>query len=314
MKVSLKILVRFLAAAVAAIGLLSLALFTVSVGRVGTAAVQLESGFAPHLLQALQNSILPGWIFAILFALFSALHHLKRNPLSILPAGIAAWGVLFGLLSMPVWMADDAGFQTSIRLRPVPGYLYQDTRSSFVFGSIQGVTVREVFRHDGSLPGWQRYPEGIIDPAENIVLLQGHEFPLADAHTARWSLYTVPAELTGLIADLQHYNNLLRHESWLLRVLLTGVATAVFLSLWTLVRLTRWPLLNALLMVSVVRAVLWVISAANRPVVQEFSGIVLGEVEHWLLPTVLMAVMAAVLLAWGALLAPFATWNEEVRG
>lgn len=317
MKTSLKIFARFLAACAFGTGIIALVIFTVSVGRIGAGIVNEESRLWLHMLHAFSLSLLPGWILGVLLTLFSALHALHKSPLPLLPVAVGAAGVLFLFLSLSIPLYQRVRDENvHIRLRPMPGNVYQTGEQTLIFGKVQGISIGDIlYRSKGNAsPSWRYISEGIIDPLQNEILLSGQDqFDLDAVKTARWALFSTPSVLSGLQRDLNGVvTYLLQAEVWV-RAILSVLLSVVFFSLWTLVRLTRWPLLNAMLLFTCVRILLFLAGFLVVPETQTYIEVVLGRTEIWVVPVIFLSFLATVLIGWGMLLSPFATWSEEVK-
>jgi hypothetical protein len=95
--------------------------------------------------------------------------------------------------------------------------------------------------------------------------------------------------------------------------LLPIIAFGVFLfSCWTVARLTRWPLFNAVLVFLCVRGVLWLLHSLYF---EELGGLLMsaiGSSQTDLVAAGIVAFVAGVLLVALFLLPPLTTWKREL--
>lgn len=112
------------------------------------------------------------------------------------------------------------------------------------------------------------------------------------------------------------YAGLLSHKEepvWLR--LSVAVALGLFLtSLWTVARMTRWPLLNISLMVVVIRVILWFFGIVREYEFQQIvSGFVDDRVLVWIPPAAAVLIGTLFLLV-GAAMGPYDAWYRDVYG
>lgn len=306
-------IIQFFAAVCVGTAVSVLLLFMVSLGRVGSDPGAF--GYGSYALLAVQHSIIPGWLFAVVITLFSALHHLRHGAAALLLYFLVGWAVLFGGLS-----AGNA-IQKSLkepdlmrRLHPRAGMLYQSGERAFVAGDISGYTVQNMFLYDRQsvAPRWHTISQSLIDPYENSVRIpSAPPLLLENADAGRWSLYHPPALIAGVLRDAVKTAELFYADSRLIRVLLSFAAAAALFSLWTLARLTRWPLLNSVLVFAALRFFAWAGYLVQLDDFQQVMEIVFGASQSWLGISLVFAVVAIILTAIGLLLPPFHSWDQE---
>lgn len=320
MKLFYTLLVRFIIAVLAATALLALIFFMVTVGRVGLDTVRSESMVGLYALHSIYRGVLPAVILGALYVLFCALHLLERTPLPLVPVCACAAVLLYAIATAGSLLPyNDFELGRLHVLRPESGMVYRASgvgNRALIPGNVDGLILENVVLHSpgSQSPEWQKFSQLLMDPADNSVVIPGDaDFPLYAAPTAKWSLFRPPRQLQALADELSDIQIALFHSGWLARGVIAVVMSIFLFSVWVLVRLTRWPLINAIVVMGAVRMVMWCSSIILQAESAAFMEIVLGSVQPWLLSTLVYGVAAGVLLIGGVLQSPFRTWSEEVR-
>ena len=158
------------------------------------------------------------------------------------------------------------------------------------------------------LPGPER--EIIQLPEQDTTLNLGNAYGGAwrgpDSSSAFSNLLT---DTRGITEELLAYQALSR--DFLLRA---GVILFFVVAAWVFLRLTRWPLFNVFLFLLVVRGMLWLPRALERPLAQELVASNLGPELMPVVPYVLLGGFGVFLLLINVLLPSLAHWERETLG
>ncbi|WP_460051721.1 hypothetical protein [Spirochaeta dissipatitropha] len=317
MKASLNLLARFLAVFLLGLGLFTLVLFAVAVGRAGSGYISSQASSAVILWYSFSQAILPAWITAVLINLFSALHKLRKTPLPLIPVCIAAGLLLFSIIAVTENISHGISDREQVySVYPAENVIYKSQHSAVLIQELDQNNVRNVLFLDseGTAPRIRLYTSLAYDSEQQLLTIPDNpDFNFRQAGNAPWVLYNPPSELQAVINDVQLLQGLLHNSSLIVSFALGIALTLSLFSLWTLVRFTRWPLLNSVLVISALRLLLASVSLFTDPAAVDFFTIVIGTGHSAWLPALFMSVFALSLLAAGLLMQPFSRWSQEVR-
>lgn len=177
---------------------------------------------------------------------------------------------------------------------------------------------------EGRIPGFSVLPRADIDPASGELDLPAGARPagvdgessidlrgLANSYPA---MVRAPALLAGLVDDVATTARLLalsgdRVVTGLLNLVALGV---YLLGSWTLARLTRWPLFNAVLVLAALRLAFWLVPAVHTGVLRD---VLIAAFDSRALPfasAVLLAGVGVGLFAGLVFLPSLEEWRREV--
>lgn len=317
MKASLNLLVRFLAVFLLCLGLFTLVLFAVAVGRAGSGSISSQASSALILWYSFSQAVLPAWITAVIINLFSALHRLRKSPLPLVPVCFAAGLLLFALIAVTENINQGISSREKVySVYPAEMVIYKSQRSAVVIQELDHDYAGNVLflNMEDTAPRIRLYGRLGYNPEQQLLHFPDNpDFNFRYAGNAPWILYNPPSELQAVIHDVQLLNALLHHNSLLVRSALSVALTLSLFSLWTLVRFTRWPLLNSVLAISALRLLLALVSLFTDPAAVEFFTIVTGTGHSAWLPVLFMSGFGLFFLAAGLLMQPFSRWSQEVR-
>lgn len=284
-------------------------------------------GIVVHLVQVLPGSLLLAAVVAGAFALF----RLLRRPTSPIMALILLWGALslflYGAMTLTHHLAlraPESGSAWTVQgppygklLRLPDAALYIDERDN---QTLRRVLVWQQSEHAEG-PRFTLYQEARYDPYSEVVMLPGNggRVSLGELRDGPWAAFVAPPEAATLMQDALWISRRLR--SGLVPTTVTGVLSLAAFSLavtmsWALVRLTRWPLFNAILVVVWLRLLLYLAAVPSVPGITDFLREVtggLGVPTAYLYPAAL-ALPGLLLLALTIIMPSFEQWKRETHG
>lgn len=257
-------------------------------------------------------------LLSILITLFSVLRLRKFRFMALLllfVVGAAATvGGIRGLQllrrsSSPAGTATGA-FTSGVVYRFGDNFLYADHR--------EGASLFDVVVYrSNKQPGFVFSPEALVDPATGIVHISetGADFRIADSETSYAHMFAGRPVIAGLFRDIRVLSAALWNQRDPLApsyLLLVSVTVLFITSLWFLVRLTRWPLFNALAAFGAFRLLFLLYAFLQGATFQEFiAAVVQPTFQRFVTPGVLLFI-SVVLVVINLLLPPFDLWKREV--
>ncbi len=192
------------------------------------------------------------------------------------------------------------------------GFLYLDAR--------EGLTYRGGIRlQAGDAPRITALRTVRQDPEAGTVTIPATEERLAlgGFNSVYWNETVPPAGFGGFFRNAADVG-----RTWIadasvsnLPYLAFGIVLmALCLSAWSIVRLSRWPLLNAILMVLLIWGLVTVLSLDMNQVVADLLGDDLSEGVREFLPHALLASLAVVFAVINVFQPPFRQWQRNVAG
>ncbi len=168
----------------------------------------------------------------------------------------------------------------------------------------------------GRQPGFELFQEAVIDPERRSLAIPGRPDvvpDLTEIESSYPAMVESPERLRPLIRDIREVNSVLGLGGSGRQGVLIAVALGVFLlSCWTLARVTRWPLFNALLVFLALRFALWLVSAVNNGLLTELVTAAVDSSRLGLVAAGALAFCAAVLFVVLVILPPLESWKREV--
>ncbi|TVQ99527.1 MAG: hypothetical protein EA403_12885 [Spirochaetaceae bacterium] len=284
-----------------------------------------------HLAHVAPATALAAIFCAAPIAMFGLLRSRVRPilPLLLLFPFVAL--TLFGGLWGGIRLAASYGQPDPKALHRVPaaGSFLRDHSRIIYLDDLQGWEIRRLLV--GSLaaapegPRFSLYPQGVFDPVTEAITARpasettGAPFALSDAVHAPWALFDPPPAVRSVSRDVQTVATLLTADlvETPLRTAAGIAAVALLLTAsWVLLRLTRWPLLNALLTLGWVRLILFALPLAAHPELAHAIERLVGAPEalRWVYLPAAMLLCGVLLVGINMVLPPFDHWRREVHG
>jgi hypothetical protein len=276
------------------------------------------------LVQAIRPAFLPSVLIAAIVSLFGLLRLPRLRHAGLLVVfvvtGLSITIGAEGLLRLEGMVpAPDAPpsrrLESEVLYRSDQLDFYAFDSTSLRFSSI-------VYHVQGRDPAFGVAEEGVLYPDTEEFGVRTPDAPevdirvsLSELENAYWQSVVPPPEVAGTLEDVAwagtafdgRYSPMSRDFlilAWTLALLTT--------SLWTIARATRWPLLNIILTLGMLRAIFAAFSLVEREVVREFVVSVVPQAYlEYLLPG-LFAGVAVILLLILILMPSFEQWNREV--
>ena len=212
---------------------------------------------------------------------------------------------------------------------PAAGSFLQDGSRIIYVDDRAGLEIRRLLV--GSLdtatdqPRFALYPQGVFDPRTEAIAPRpasattGAPFFLSNAVHAPWALFDPPPAVESVAHDARRVATLLTADlaETPLRTAAGIAAVALLLTAsWVLLRLTRWPLLNALLTLGWIRLILFALPFAAHPELTHAVEQLLGAPEtlRWAYFPAFVLLGGLLLVGMNMVLPPFDHWRREVHG
>ena len=253
----------------------------------------------------------------IFFALFSGLFRIIRKPgikllsFALLAVFLAA-SLFFGLFGLGRLIKGVEAPPEPSAFPLKPGILYEAGDAYLRLGNKDGVVLREVLTYGVGRAEFRLHPEAVYKPEKDTLRLldTGEEIRVGESASVK-----PPAFLSSLFRDLVYLSGKLTPSSMLdWRTAVNVVIVTFFgLSLWTLVRLTRWPLFNLIVALGAFRFALFLIRFLGKEFLPEAAKIVKSD---WLLhqiPFITLGTAAVILFFFCILMKPLAEWKRDLE-
>ncbi len=276
------------------------------------------------LVQAIRPAFLPAVLIAALVSLFGLLRLPRLRHVGLLVVFfITGLSITFGAVALLRLEGMVPAPEAPPSRRLEPGVLYRSDQLNFYAFDESGLTLSSVVYHvPGRDPAFGVADAGVLYPDTEELGVREPDRPegelrisMSELQNAYWQSFVPPPEVDGTLEDVAgagmafkgRYSPMSRDFlmlAWTLALLTT--------SLWTIARATRWPLLNIMLTLGMVRAVFAAFSLVERESVREFAAAVVPAAYlEYLLPG-LFAGVAVILLLILILMPSFEQWNREV--
>jgi hypothetical protein len=269
--------------------------------------------------QALRPAVLPATIVATLVCLLRLLRFSRARPAGLLTVFLlTGLSVTFGFAGVERLAGSVPQPRTPLQRRLAPGLLYRGETVDLYALRATGAVLRTVVVHEyGREPAFRVFDEAVHDPMRDQLLIgpQRMSVAMSSVENAYWRAFEPPPQLSGTFRDIAAaadrfpvagvpFGRRFLLLAWTLALAVT--------SLWVVVRVSRWPLLNVLLALGIVRGYFAIFSLADRGAVREFAAVVIPQpYMSYLLPGAFAAVSLVLLLVL-VLLPPFQQWKREV--
>ena len=257
---------------------------------------------------------MPGILAAGALALFSAVRS-TAVPAGSLLLLFGAWTVLLVLggflLAVLPPTAENSAVLPEQRLVRVDQYRFYPVRRD-------AQTLAPLIVYDESRdPGFTVHETAHIDPRTGELTVTDTDalrVDIAAGANSYPSMVRVPELVSGLSSDLADLARLLTVDGdRRMTTILNLIALSLFLlGCWTLARLTRWPLFNALFTLAAIRFAIWIVPAVQ---IGTLRSTLIVAFDSTALPFASAAILAAVALGLMALLVflpPFGDWKREI--
>jgi len=252
----------------------------------------------------------------LLFAVFSALFRLVRRP-GIKPLSFsllfiaAAASIFFGLLGLG---RASAGLKEFPEPRAVPvsqGIIKKSGNSYLWVGSRDGVVLRNALTYGVGREEFRLHPEAVYKPETRSVRLldTGEEVELS-----RPSTVDPPVFLRSVFSDVSHLAAFLTPRSlfdWKAAIRIC-VVSFFLLSLWTLVRLTRWPLFNLFMALGAFRAAAFFVRFLGEDFLPEAAKILQPGPLLSNMSVAVLGISGIILFFICLLMKPLADWKRDL--
>lgn len=268
------------------------------------------------ILDAVRSSFLGAFLLAATISLFSVLRTDPRPFFSLILLTVIWCGLLVG---GSVLMRSHAQEPDPLSVVFAEHTVTRIGAVRIFPSEIRGVLLSPLAIHDpAKQPGFYVASEAVLDAAGQAIRVPGMAGGDVDITGVRGS-YSEMVRPTGyfvpILADIAGVTSLLAAgpEDGRSPGLLTALALGLFLlGCWTLVRLTRWPACNALLVVGAIRLAVWFVASVNGGSLSVLIGGFVDPNQLWLVSAGVLAGVAVALAAMLILLPPLSSWKREV--
>lgn len=286
------------------------------------------------LLPLIVRGIRPALVLGAVAAAFLSLFRLLR--LSGPPA--VALSFLWVLLAASLLVAV-AAVELPLQLpppaseparAPAAGVLLRSPQVALYVGRREGTQLRDVLLWRASTAqagsrngaaGFSVHPLASYDPIIGAI-----QFPtppgtvmLSDLQGGPWTIVEPPPLVSGMLNDVRRtaapLTGLARTDR--LAAVLTVAALALIIVMsWVIVRLTRWPLFNAILAIGWLRLLLYLLPVSlDQTMLQALGRLMpLANFPLSYLPALLLAAVGLLLLVVSVVMPSFSHWKREVNG
>ncbi|NBF40827.1 MAG: hypothetical protein GVY14_10465 [Spirochaetes bacterium] len=276
------------------------------------------------LVQAIRPAFLPAVLIATLVSLFGLLRLPRLRHVGLLVVFVVTGSsITFGAAGLLRLEGMVPAPEAPPSRRLESGVLYRsDQLDLYAFDSTALSFSSVVYHVSGRDPAFGVAEEGVLYPHTEELGVRAPDAPgvdlrvsLSELENAYWQSFVPPPEVGGTLEDVAmagmvfdgRYSPMSRDFlilAWMLALLTT--------SLWTIARATRWPLLNIILTLGMLRAIFAAFSFVEREIVREFAAAAVPAAYlEYLLPG-LFAGVALILLLILILMPSFEQWNREV--
>lgn len=317
MKAAIRLLVRFILW-FALIILISSALVAAHSYVTGfdPKAASNAGGLVQHFVTALAVAWLPSVLLAAVIALFSAARAMSASMGAIGSLAIA-WTLMLvsgGLISAARPSAADVVAPTL----PVRSLVRLNDYLLYALDRDQSDVAPLVVHDNERDPGFTIHDEARIAPETGELVveeLHAERLDLTHVSNSYSEMVEMPRALARIATDAA--------ESARLLALTEGVTGTVIVNLlalslylvgcWTLVRLTRWPLFNAVFVLAALRFALWIVPAVQAGSLREMLVLAFGSTILPYASALVLAGAGIALFAVLVFLPSLDEWRREVE-
>jgi hypothetical protein len=282
-----------------------------------------QAAFSPAsaltvLIEGFEYALPVAGIVATVTGLYRILNDSSRRRLKLFVLWLSAVLVL------------SAGFAATTQLKTAYGpgdakarnisadTVYRTGDAAFYAERRTGTMFEHVLLHrEGRSPGFSRHQEAILNPqADTVRIPEGDvSIPSAAFRETAGSLFSVPSTLSQLLYDVRLSSRTLLRDAPPVSDRTLGLIALWSLAMvcaWGLVRMTRWLLFNALLVLAYARGLLFALRAAqDQAVARTVSAWFAFEGTSFVAPLFLVA-MSVVLVSVTVLLPSFREWERDM--
>jgi hypothetical protein len=257
-------------------------------------------------------------LLSILITLFSVLRLRKFRFMALLLLFVVGSAAIVGGIRGLQLLRRGSAFTSTATGAFTSGVVYRFGNNFLYADRREGASLFDVVVYrGGKQPGFVFSPEALVDPANGTVHISetGTDFRIADSETSYAHMFTGRPVISGLFRDVRLLSAALWNQKNPLApsyLLLVAVTVLFITSLWFLVRLTRWPLFNAMAAFGAFRLLFLLYAFLQGAVFQEFiAAVVQPTFQRFVTPGVLLFI-SIVLVVINLLLPPFDLWKREV--
>jgi len=257
-------------------------------------------------------------LLSVLITLFTVLRLKRFRAVALIVVFVAGTAAIVGGIRGIELLRRDSAASAPASVAVEPGFVYRFGNDFLYSDRREGVSLKDVvvYRNDKE-PGFVFSPEALLDPGSGVVHLPetDEDFPVAKSDSSFAHMFVGPRVVSNLFRDVGVLSRALGRQKNPLApsyLLLVSVTVLFVVSLWFLVRLTRWPLFNALIALGVFRLLFLLYGFLQSKVFQEFmSAVVQPAYQRFVSPGVILFI-SLVFVIVGLLLPPFDLWKREV--
>lgn len=300
--------------------LVALLLTAALLGLVRLNSASSAGGFA-SLIEELAPLGLAGLLGACVLVCVRAFRH----PLSgVLGSGLLLILLAAGAFGLGLLWSGQSDAAVASRQQIEPGVIYQGDRFALMVTSVTGAQLDGVALVEFPLrsgPSVSFADEGFWDRDENLIAI-GDRPPLRVESLPGFGSPGVPPFVRAVGRDLEATLRSLSAEpgatlpltvpGWIWRAVLALVFAAAGMGFWTGLHLSRWPLINVVVVIAYLRLVLLIPTAAAN----QTLGTLLGRyLPAWLVaewPLLGWGTLALVMLILSAILPSLSAWRHAM--
>ncbi len=278
------------------------------------------------VVQLIPESILLVLPVSVLTTLVLLLFRILKNPGSrflsfILPLICALAVMIFGYMGLNLIRHRDEQIPATPARYLVPGKFNSVEDQIVYVGEIEGKNLRSILIIGGSNPemNFIYYPRGTAETGKEGLSIIIPERPrlVLNASPVYSSIFSQDRFVTGILRDLLCMNrelNTLFMESKTGFYLCCFALIFSFLSASVFMRISKWPLLNVLLGLLVMRGFFSLFRFLREGVALEMEKIVTSNILIQFLPSLILLGFGVLLFLIDILFVPFDMWKREIRG
>ncbi|TVR32603.1 MAG: hypothetical protein EA404_07410 [Spirochaetaceae bacterium] len=284
----------------------------------------------PLIMRGIRPALVLGAVAAALLSLFRLLR-LGGSP----PVALSfLWVLLAASLLVAVAAVELPlqGREPAVQpaRAPAAGVLLRSPQVALYVGRREGTQLRDVLLWRASAAqagnrngaaGFSVHPRASYDPVKEAIQFStpAETVTLSKLQGGPWNIVEPPPLVSGMLNDVRRtavpLAGLARADR------LAGVFTVAALALiivmsWVIVRLTRWPLFNAILAIGWLRLLLYLLPLALDQTMLQALGRLLPLADFPLsyLSALLLAAVGLLLLVINVVMPSFSHWKREVNG
>lgn len=258
-------------------------------------------------------------LLAVALLLFRLVRLQGNRILSLMAIGLTAFAVYLGGLFILDGLTGALSDEARDLSYAVPDEQFLSFPESEVYvGEADGITLAPVvFHRRTEVPGFSRYATAVRDEERNelIVPAAGVSYPIKAAKQAFVTLFEAPTFLRRAFDDVGVLTERLSetYAPGSVMFVLTPVSLVmVMVGSWLFVRLTRWPLFNALCVLAFLRGVFFLYALFEGRFFRELAGAVIESRALGFVAPGFFIALALVLYSVALLMPSFEDWKREI--